>query len=128
MKDVSTWMIELVDTVAFDNLYFSVIRRLFDGVYYTLKFGVLQEDYNMLRYIITYRPFENTGVGNYRYFFTLGYQKNGQSEDVSIITVRIEQLKQNKHFQFPIGNKYLSNLLWFSEIKDRAILEPFVLA
>jgi|GEM_PF-5507029 len=128
MRDNSTNMIELVDAITVNDLYFSIIKRHLNGADYTLKFGVTKDDYNKLKYILTYRPFENTGVGVYKYFYAGSYQKNGHSEGVSIIYVRVEQLKQHKQFQFPIGNLYLSNLIWFSEIKDKAIFEPFALA
>ena len=126
MGNVINEMIEFVDVNAVDSQFFAIIRLSLDGTYYTLRFGVLEEDHARLKYILTYRPFESTSVGDYRYFFALSYQKNGQSGNVSIISVRIEQATQHKQFQLPMGNKCLSNLLWFSEIKDKKILEHFI--
>lgn len=126
MNDAITRMIELKDAIKLDNHYFLIIGRYFEGKCYTLKFGILEADYSKLRYILTYRPFENTGVGAYKYFFTLSYQKNGESAGISIITVRVEQLKQHKNFQFPMGNKCISNLLWFHELKDVETMKQFI--
>ena len=125
MQNANTWMIELVDAEKIDEHCFSIIQLQLEGTYYKLKFGITPDDYQKLRYILTYRPFENTGVGPYRYV-QASYQKDGVSKDVSLVSIRIQQAKQQKNFILPLGNHCLANLLWFRDIKNKTLLEPFI--
>lgn len=119
--------IEIIDAYKIEDNCFSVISLTLNGETFTLRFGVHPEEYSRLRYIITFRPFENTSVGKYRYFTLGNGGKDEHSKNFSLISIRVDQLKQTKQFMLPIGPKYLANIWWFREIKDRKISEPFLL-
>jgi hypothetical protein len=122
MRDSSAGMIEIVDSLKMGDTYFSVIRLSLNDELFTLKFGISADDYSRIRNIVTFRPFENSGAGEYRYYFAKSYSRGYV---LSKISVRVEQLKQHKQFEFPVSKGYIANLLWFGQIKERAILNPF---
>ena len=124
MRDSNDGMIEIVDSIKKDDSYFSIIRISFGNEILMLRFGITADDYSRLKNIVTFRPFENLGAGNYRYYFANSYSRG---DIVSKISVRVEQSKQHKQFEFPVGNGYVANLLWFGQIKERMVLAPFII-
>ena len=124
MRDSSAGMIEIIDSTKVDDNYFSIIKVCLNNETFVLRFGITPEDYPLIRNIVTFRPFENLAAGNYRYYFAKSYSRG---DIVSKISVRVEQSKQHKQFEFPVGNGYVANLLWFGQIKERTVLAPFII-
>ncbi len=119
-------MIELLDVSKAENIYSSLIRNTINGENLNLRFGIEKSDYSRLKRILEFRPFENTGVSPYRYFFALSYGPDSENEKIAIISVRIEQLERNKQYEFELSKKYISNILWFNEINDKKEIEQLI--
>ncbi len=83
-------------------------------------------DLSRLKRILDFRPFENTGVGPYRYFFALSYRNNPDNDKSAFISVRVEQLDRHKQFEFELGKKYISNLLWFDGLTETKEIEQLI--
>ncbi|TDN98877.1 hypothetical protein DET65_3868 [Sunxiuqinia elliptica] len=118
-------MIELLDVSYKDNIYSSLISHEIEGQKINLRFGIEPSDYGRLKRILEFRPFENTGVAPYSYFFAFSFRK--KDNDLAEINVRVEQLDRYKQYEFTLSKKYISNLLWFDsglKIKDvKALIE-----
>jgi hypothetical protein len=41
------------------------------------------------------------------------------------MSIRVEQQKMGKQYDFQTSNAYVSNLLWFGEINERSIFDGF---
>ena len=76
MRDTSNHMLEIVDAFKDNDLCFVIIKLNLDGEILQLKFGIEPSDYAYVKRILEFRPFENTGVGPYRYFFAKSYSKD----------------------------------------------------
>ena len=126
MRDTNENMIELIDVSKTDNIYSSLIRHRICGEEIKLRFGIEQVDYGYLKRILEFRPFENTGVSPYRYYFTLSYRKDTENNDLAYITVRVEQLKRHKQYEFKISRKYIANILWFNSLTDKKQIEKMI--
>ena len=113
-------MIELIDVSKSDNIYSSKIKHAIDNEKLILKFGIEKSDYSKLKRILEFRPFENTGVAPYKYYFAMSYRRNEDDENLGFISVRVEQLKRHKQFEFPLSRKYISNILWFNSLNDKS--------
>lgn len=70
MRDTNEGMIELIDVSKNDNIYSSLIRHRVFGEELKLRFGIERMDYGHLKRVLEFRPFEDTAVSPYRYFFT----------------------------------------------------------
>ncbi len=118
-------MIELLDVSNKDNIYSSLIAHEIEGQKLNLRFGIEPSDYGRLKRILEFRPFENTGVAPYRFYFAFSFRK--LDNNLTEINVRVEQLDRHKQFEFTVGSKYVSNLLWFDsglKVKDvKALIE-----
>ena len=126
MRDSNENMIELLDASKADNIYSSVIRHSINGQDLKLRFGIENSDLSRLKRILDFRPFENTGVAPYRYFFALSYRDNPNNENSAFISVRVEQLDRHKQFEFELGKKYISNLLWFDGLTETKEIEQLI--
>lgn len=126
MRDSNDNMIELLDVSKADNIYSSVIRYSINGQDLKLRFGIENSDFSLLKRILDFRPFENTGVAPYRYFFALSYRNNPENENSAFISVRVEQLDLHKQFEFELGKKYISNLLWFDGLTETKEIEKLI--
>jgi len=126
MRDTNQNMIELLDVSKENNVFSSLIRHQIHEELYKLRFGILVSDYGRLKQILEFRPFENTGVAPYRYFFATSYRNDSDNEDLAFISVRVEQLARHKQFEFNLSKKYISNLLWFSQLKDSKEVENLI--
>lgn len=92
----------------------------------TLRFGIELIDYGHLKRILEFRPFEDTGIAPYRYFFALSYRKDPKNNDLSYIDIRVEQQDQHKQYEFNVSRKYLANILWFNSLKDKSKIEEMI--
>ena len=126
MRDTHECMIEIVNATNENDLYFSTIKLKLNDEVLTLKFGITQRDYSLIKKVLEFRPFENTGVAPYRYFFTGLAGKVSDNPELGNITVRVEQLRDHKQFEFNIGKKYAANLNWFQETKDISKFEKLI--
>ncbi len=126
MRDSNAGMIEIVDAVNLDNTYSAIIGLKLDMEFLSLRFEVSESDYPRIRNIVTFRPFENTAVGIYHYFFSGSYQKNTPKKEMAIINIRVEQLNQHKQFNFPISVNFVANLLWFGSVKEKSEVDRFI--
>ena len=126
MRDTNENMIELVDVLKNENIYSSLIRHRISGEELNLRFGIEPMDYGHLKRILEFRPFENTGVSPYRYFYTLSYRKDIENGDLAYIGVRVEQLDRHKQYEFKISRKYVANILWFYSLTDKKQIEQMI--
>jgi len=111
-------MIELLDVNKEKNIYSSTILHKIEGKELKLNFGIEKSDFSRLKRILEFQPFQNGGFGKYRYFFATKYGNHSEQKELSIINIRVEQLKVNKEFEFELSKKYISNLLWLNEIES----------
>lgn len=119
MRDNNEHMVELLEVSKADNLYSSIIRHTINGETLKLRFGIETTDYSRLKRILEFRPYEDTGVAQYQYFFALSYRNNPDKEGVVFISIRVEQLDRHKQYEFELSKKYISNILWFNELTDK---------
>ncbi|MDR0660858.1 MAG: hypothetical protein LBG19_08700 [Prevotellaceae bacterium] len=61
-------LIELIGVAHEDGVYSSLIRCEVVEKMLILRFGIIPEDYSLLKRILEFRPFENTGVASSHYF------------------------------------------------------------
>jgi hypothetical protein len=127
MRDSSKGMIEILDSENQNDLYFSTIKLLRNDINLKLRFGITERDYYYIKNIVSFRPFENTGVSSYKYFFSGSYSKNSPTEGLATISVRVEQQKNSKQYGFQVSTAFVANLLWFDKVNDKAVLEAFVI-
>jgi hypothetical protein len=125
MKHFTNSMIEVLDASLADNNYSSVVQFFINDELVKIRFGILLIDFGHIMRILAFRPFENTGVAPYRYFFVLSYSK----EDLGLaeIAVRVEQLDKHKQFRFKISQKYISNLEWFRQLNSKAEISQLII-
>ena len=126
MRDTNENMIELIDVSKIDNIYSSLIRHRISGEKLKLRFGIEQEDYGYLKRILEFRPFENTGVSPYHYYFALSYRKDSENNDLAYTAIRVEQLNKHKQYEFKISKKYIANILWFNSLSDKKQIEQMI--
>lgn len=126
MRDTNENMIELIDVSKFDNVYASIIRHKIANKELKLRFGIDSIDYGYLKRILEFRPFDNTGVAPYRYFFALSYRKDSDNENSGYIAVRVEQLDRHKQYEFMTSRKYIANILWFNSLTDTKQIEQMI--
>ncbi len=99
MRDTNEKMIELLEASNKDNIYSAVIRHKIADEELKFRFGIEQADYGRLKRILEFRPFENTGVAPYRYFFALSYRQDPDNKELILTLVRVEQLDRHKQFE-----------------------------
>lgn len=127
MRDTNDKMIELLDTFKEGNLYFAVIQHSIAGETLKLRFGILQSDFGYLKRILEFRPFENTGLAPYRYFFALSYHKDEKNRELAHSAIRVEQLNRHKQYKFVTSIKFLSNILWFNYLTEKKDIEEMII-
>jgi hypothetical protein len=126
MRDSNDQMIELLDVKYEQNVYSSLVRHSINKEQLRIRFSIIPIDYGRLKKIFQFRPFENTGVAPYRYFFTYSYSKDSEDEDLASMDIRVEQLGNHKNYNFPMSRKYISNLLWINTITDKRQLDHLI--
>ncbi len=119
-------MIELLNVSNTDNIYSSLIRNNINDEELNLRFGVDQRDFGHLKRILDFRPYENTGVAPYRYFFTLSYRNDQDNNDLIFAHIKVEQLDRHKQYEFKVSKKYIANILWFNSLADKKQIEQMI--
>lgn len=127
MRDTNHNMLEILDATKDNGLCFATIRLALNGETLKLKFGVEPSDYPYIKRILEFRPFENTGVAPYKYFYARSYSRDSSNENLANADFRVEQLKNHKQFEFKVGKLFLSNLRWFDETKDKTAFEKLII-
>jgi len=110
MRDSNENMIELLNASNIDSVYSSIIRHKIVDELLNLRFGIDQNDFEHLKRILEFRPFENTDVAPYRYFFVLAYRNDPDDNDLAYTDIRVEQLDRHKQFEFKISKKYIAKI------------------
>ncbi len=126
MRDSNENMIELLKVSKTDNIYSSLIRHKISGEELNLRFGIDPIDFGHLKRILEFRPFENTGVSPYRYFFALAYRNDTDNSGLTFTDIRVEQLDRHKQFEFKVSKKYIANILWFNSLTDKKSIEQMI--
>jgi len=126
MRDNSEHMIELLEVSKADNIYSSLIRHTIKEKPLKLRFGIENADYSRLKRILEFRPYEDTGVSPYRYYFALSIRKDPNNDKLVITNIRVEQLEKHKQYEFVLSKKYVSNILWFNELIDEKEVEKLI--
>ena len=119
-------LIELLDATKQDNICSALIACVIDGQRLNLRFAISLQDFGHLRRILEFRPFENTGVGPYRYFFTLSYTASIKEDPLILASIRVEQLNKSKHFSHTISKKLMANLFWFESLENTQPVELMI--
>ena len=126
MRDTNENMIELLNVSRTDNIYSSTIRDKISNEELNLRFSIDPIDFGHIKRILEFRPFENTGVSPYRYFFVLAYRDDPDNNNLTWTTIRVEQLDRHKQFEFKISKKYIANILWFNSLTDKKLIEQMI--
>ena len=126
MRDTNTNMIELLNVSNTDNIYSSLIRHKISDEVLNIRFSIDPIDFGHLMKILAFRPFENTGVSPYRYFFALSYRDDPNNNNLTFTGIRVEQLGKHKQFEFTISKKYIANILWFNSLTDKKTIEKMI--
>jgi hypothetical protein len=126
MRNTNENMIELLNVSNTDNIYSSLIRNNINDEELNLRFGVDQRDFGHLKRILDFRPYENTGVAPYRYFFTLSYRNDQDNNDLIFAHIKVEQLDRHKQYEFKVSKKYIANILWFNSLADKKQIEQMI--
>jgi hypothetical protein len=126
MRDTNENMIELLHVSNTDTIYSSLIRHKISGEELNLRFGIDPIDFGHIKRILEFRPFENTGISPYRYFFALTYRNDPDNSDLTFTDIRVEQLNRHKQFEFKVSKKYIANILWFNSLTDKKQIEQMI--
>ena len=126
MRDTNENMIELLNVSRKDNIYSSLIRHKISDEKLDLRFGIDSIDFGHLKRILESRPFENSSVAPYRYFFALAYRNDPDDNNLAFTDIRVEQLDRHKQYEFKISKKYISNILWFNSLTDKRQVEQMI--
>jgi len=110
-------MPEIIDAFERGAQYFGVVAIERNSVTKQFEFGVSLDGYRALRKVLQLRPFDSMPGTKQRYFFAGRYGKvSGPLEYETAI--RVEQNRNGKLVDARMPKDLLSNLVWFSEIKD----------
>lgn len=107
---------EIIGAYARDELYFAAIRMIRNGDDRVFELGISRLSYSALRRTIQTRPFDQTAGLAQRLFFVPSY-RNCDDVERCIGTIRIEQGRDAKNFEFEMPMELIANMLWFCEMK-----------
>ena len=119
-------MIELLEVTRNNEILSALIRQTINQEDLKVRFGINLIDFNYLKRILDYRPFENTGVGLYRYYFVSSYRKDPENLDLCYVKIRIEQLDKHKQYEFLVSQKLMANILWFDTLTHKKEIETMI--
>jgi hypothetical protein len=126
MRDTNENMIELLEVAKENEILSALIRQTINQDNLKIRFGINSADYGYLKRILEYRPFEDTGVGSYKYYFVSSYRKDKENSDLCYVNIRIEQLEKHKQYEFTISQKLMANILWFFSLTDKKEVEKMI--
>ena len=117
MRDNHDGMPEILDAFERGGQYFSIVAIECDGITKRFEFGVSLNGYRALRKVLQLLPFDAMPGTKRRYFYAGGYGNVVGTTDYEV-AVRVEQNRDGKLIDVRMPKDLLSNLVWFSEIKD----------
>ena len=117
MRDNHDGMPEVLDAFERAGQYFGVVAIQREGVTKRFEFGVSQDGYRAMRKILQLCPFDTMPGTKRRYFYGLTYGNVAGTTDYEV-AVRVEQNRDGKLIDVRMPKELLSNLVWFSKIKD----------
>ena len=126
MRESNKNRIELLVITKNKDILSALVRQSLNQENLKVRFGINLADYNHLKRILDYRPFENTGFGPYRYYFVLSYRKDNGSSDLCYTNIRVEQLDRHKQYEFKISQKLMSDILWLYAVTDMKEIETMI--
>lgn len=118
MRDNADGLPELLEAFELDGHYFCRVRLWFKSMPQTFQFGVSHDAYRALKRVFNSRPFDSMPGQAARAFFVPSYTFTEDGEEFTTLTVRIEQGKQGKQFEFTAPLMLVRNLKWFQELKQ----------
>jgi hypothetical protein len=110
---------EILDAYSRDGLYFAAIRLARAGDDRAFELSITASAYAALRRMFQTRPFDQMPGLLQRYFFVQCRKRDDPERCIG--TVRIEQGRNGRNFEFEMPKVLLANLLWFYEMET---LEP----
>jgi hypothetical protein len=117
VRDNHEGMPEILDAFERGVQCFAVVAIERSAVIKQFEFGVSLDGYRALRKMFQIRPFDSMPGAKRRYFFAGRYGNvPGTSEYET--AVRVEQDRDGKLVDIRMPKDLLSNLVWFSRIKD----------
>jgi len=119
-------MIELLEATKNNVILSALIRQTINQENLKFRFEINSLDYIYLKRILDYWPFENSGVGYYRYYFVLNYRKDTENSDLCYVDIRVEQLDRQKQYEFIVSQKLMSNILWFYSLTDKNEIKTMI--
>jgi hypothetical protein len=121
-------MPELLAAYERDGLQYGAVRVLLQAEPAEVEFWVDNAGYGALRKVLQTKPFAVTPGVPHRYFFT-GQIGSMRVDGAPVsFNMRIESQRDAKTFEFSGPKSLVSNLVWFSGLKehaDLAHLKPF---
>ena len=112
-------MPEIVDAFEKEGQYFGIVGIEVLSEARQFQFGISSNGYRALRKILQLRPFDTMPGLKQRYFFAGSYGRIPASSEFTT-EVRVEQNRQGKKVEVRVPKDLLSNLVWFSKIRDFA--------
>jgi len=110
---------EILDAYERDDHSFASVRLLRGHEDRVFELGIARSAYLALRRVFQARPFEQIPGVTRRYYFVPSVSKREDPERC-IGTIRIEQGRDGKQFEFEMPSGLIANLLWFFEMKTLA--------
>ena len=111
-------MPEIADAFERDGQYFGVVGIQLAGTSRQFQFGVSHAGYRALKRVLQLRPFDSMPGLKQKYYFASHSMTAGSSDYTA--HVRVEQNRESKQIGVRVPKDLLSNLIWFSQIKDFA--------
>jgi hypothetical protein len=110
---------ENLDAYERDGIHFASILLFRDREDRVFELGITNSAYSALCRIFQARPFGQIPGATRRYFFVPSVSKR-QDPERCIGSVRIEQGRDGKQFEFEMPAGLIANMLWFYEMKTLA--------
>ncbi|HEY5839192.1 MAG TPA: hypothetical protein VIT19_09160 [Pyrinomonadaceae bacterium] len=117
MRDNHEGMPEIVQAFEREGQYFGVVGITLGDTSKQFQFGVSVDGYRALTKILQLRPFDFMPGLKHRHFFAQSYGKIPGSSDYKT-DIRVELGRDGKQIEVRVPKDLLTNLVWFSEIKD----------
>ena len=117
MRDNHDGMLEIIAAFEQDGHYFALVQLERDGKQKLFRFGVDRKGYLALKRVLQLRPFDQIPGIKYRYFYDHSALRL-DTNDYTIIRVRVEQGRDGKLLESEAPRSLDANLRWFSQLKD----------
>jgi len=119
MRDNHDGMPELLGAYEHDGHFFGAVAVTLGSECRHFEFGLPRSDYTALQRILQSRPFDQLPGLRYRYFISFAISRIPGTERAEV-SIRVEQGRTSRHFDYEVPFSLASNLLWFARLKDFA--------